>query len=74
MPDYYNATDQPVVIDDEGRVLPGREHADLDARTPEVKAAADRGDLVKMGEDTPTSDAKAAADAKPARKPTSDKE
>lgn len=69
MPDYYNATDQPVLVDAEGRALPGREHADLDARTPEVKAAVDRGDLVKVGEDAP-----ADVDAKPARKPSSDKE
>lgn len=48
----YNPTDRPVVLDAEGHTLGGREHADVDDRTDEVKAAVDRGHLI-VSEPTP---------------------
>ena len=56
MPTYYNPTDQPVIADADGRMVPGRDRATLDGRTPEVKAAVERGDLVKL--DDPAKPAK----------------
>lgn len=43
----YNTTDSPVVIDAEGRVLPGRTRDELPA-TAELAAALRRGDLVDV--------------------------
>jgi hypothetical protein len=55
----FNPTDTPVVIDDEGRVLPGLEHGDVDPDAPEVEAAVEQGRLI-LADDEPKPPAKKA--------------
>jgi hypothetical protein len=42
----YNTTDSPVVIDDEGHTLGGREHGVVDVNDPHVVVALERGALL----------------------------
>ena len=46
--DVYNPSDRPVVVDPDGRVVGGREHASVDDRHDQVTAALDGGRLVRV--------------------------
>jgi hypothetical protein len=56
----FNPTDGPVVIDDEGHVLPGLEHGDVDSDAAEVQAAVEQGRLI-LADDEPEPPAPAQA-------------
>lgn len=50
----FNPTDQPVVIDDEGRVLGGGEWAELDTTDDLIKSLLDREQLLVPADSKPS--------------------
>lgn len=50
----FNPGDQPVVIDDEGRVLGGGEWAELDTNTDLLKTLLDREELLIPADSKPS--------------------
>jgi hypothetical protein len=45
---YFNTSDGPVLINDDGQTVGGQEHFEVDRQTPEIKAAIERGELIKF--------------------------
>lgn len=58
----YNPTSSPVVIDDDGRILPGREHGDVDSTSARVQAAVLAGRLILTDPATQTKVERAASE------------
>lgn len=45
MPKYFNTTDGPLVVDEDGRIVGGGEWFEV-KQTSKIKAAIERGDIV----------------------------
>lgn len=50
----YNATDGPVLVDDEGHVLGAREHLDTDLEGPVLDALLESGRVIVVEQPKPT--------------------